>query len=391
MSSSQRTLFENTPAGDAAEDAPPSRSRSLVYKAQPGRPLNKTERAFNRLVARVETLRNRLASEVRRLDEALVYGAAQVRPRVERATGLRRALVRALRPFLQDRRLKGGDRKALKAILTEQLDEVLAQDAAPDEDIKQIFEQLHGVSLDEVAREQIAEARSSMAEMFADLGLDVDVPDLRADMSEEDVAAAVARLADSLREVDAAPADRPKRRQSKREVREEARIRDLEDARKTTLGAVYKRLAKTLHPDLERNDELRDRKSALMQEVTAAYSAGDLLALLRLELEWVDPRGTRLTDETLGVYNRTLQEQVRTLEDALAELPYAPRYQSLMRVDEPFGLPRFRDGPEEVRRLDFVIDTLSAGIARMESGRAYEEVRGILDDYRKARRPVQRR
>ena len=359
--------------------------------AQPGRPLNKTERAFNRLVARVETLRNRLATEVRRLNEALVYEAAQVRPRLERAMGLRKTLVRALRPFLQDRRLKRGDRRVLGTILAEQLDEVLALDATPDEDIKQLFEQLHGVSLDKVTSEQIAEARSSMAEMFSDLGLDVKVPDLRADMSDEEVAAAAAQIADSLREVDERTADRPKRRQTKREVREEARIRDLEDARKTTLGAVYKRLAKTLHPDLERNPELRDRKSALMQEVTAAYAAGDLLALLRLELEWVDTGGARLTDETLGVYNRTLQEQVRTLEDALAELPYAPRYQSLMRVDEPFGMPRFINGIEEVRRLDFVIDTLSAGIARMEAGAAYEEVRGIIDAYRKPLRPSRRR
>ena len=384
MSSSQRSLFENTPPVDAAEEAP--RSRSLVFKAQSGRPLNKTERKFNRLVARVETLRNRMTTEVRRLNEALVYDAAHVRPRTERVMGLRRALVQALQPFLQDRRLKRGDRQALKAILAEQLDQVLAHDRAPDDDIKHLFEQLHGVSLDEFAREQIAEARSSMAEMFADLGIDVDVPDLRADMSEEEMAAAAAQMADSVREADEATADRPKRRQTKREVREEARIRDLEDTRKTTLGAVYKRLAKRLHPDLEQNPDLRDRKSALMQEVTAAYSAGDLLALLRLELEWVDRDGTQLTDDTLVAYNRTLQEQVTALEYALAELPYAPRYQSLTRANGPFGMPQFIDGPEEVRRLDFVINELSAGLARMEAGAAYEEVRGVIDDYRRANR-----
>ena len=33
--------------------------------------------------------------------------------------------------------------------------------------------------------------------------------------------------------------------------------------------------------------------------------------------------GVRLTDETLGAYNRTLQEQVTELEYALAELPYS--------------------------------------------------------------------
>ncbi|MDQ3417913.1 MAG: hypothetical protein M3541_03900 [Acidobacteriota bacterium] len=46
-----------------------------------------------------------------------------------------------------------------------------------------------------------------------------------------------------------------------------------------------------LHPDLEQDPSLRERKTGLMQEVTAAHAGGDLHTLLRLELEWIDGDG----------------------------------------------------------------------------------------------------
>ena len=47
-----------------------------------------------------------------------------------------------------------------------------------------------------------------------------------------------------------------------------------------------RKLAKELHPDLECDPAEREKKSRVMQEITAAYARGDLHALLQLELEW---------------------------------------------------------------------------------------------------------
>ena len=71
--------------------------------------------------------------------------------------------------------------------------------------------------------------------------------------------------------------------------------------RKDSLGSVYRRLVKELHPDLEPDPAERERKSRVMQDITAAYAGGDLHALLRLELEWLEPGGqTRLGVESLA-------------------------------------------------------------------------------------------
>jgi len=112
---------------------------------------------------------------------------------MERAIELRGQLARAIAPFLGDRRLKPGERTVLRAILIEQLDDILANVDVPDPDLQALFERLHGVAYGEAVQEDIDEVRSGMAAMFDELGIDVDLPDLRAGMSEEEAAAGTVR------------------------------------------------------------------------------------------------------------------------------------------------------------------------------------------------------
>src|SRR5262245_51831527 len=85
--------------------------RSLTIRPPAKRPLSKEERAFNRAVTKVQALRVRLDEEKRRLDRALVFEATELRPRLERVTALRTALVRGFVPFLDDRRLTRAQKK----------------------------------------------------------------------------------------------------------------------------------------------------------------------------------------------------------------------------------------------------------------------------------------
>src|ERR1700690_1554331 len=78
----------------------------LVLISQPGRPLSKAQRAFNRLVTKVEELRARLDREIHRLDRVLAYYGENIHPRLQRQKALRKELVRALAPFLDGNRLK---------------------------------------------------------------------------------------------------------------------------------------------------------------------------------------------------------------------------------------------------------------------------------------------
>jgi len=54
---------------------------------------------------------------------------------------------------------------------------------------------------------------------------------------------------------------------------------------------VFRKLASELHPDRETDPAEHARKTELMQRVNQTYKAGDLLALLELQLsiEQIDP------------------------------------------------------------------------------------------------------
>lgn len=353
-------------------------------------PLSKRQQAVSRLLKRVEKLRGVLENERRRLDDALIFHAAHLRPRQERVLELRTQVVRTLRPFLTDRRLNPADRRALQTLLAAQLDEVLGNSESPDQDLRELFGILHGVGYEEAVEDELEAGRAAMGAMFEDLGLDIDVTRLRADMTEEEIAVMMAETAEQLRRQEAERAARRSTgRLGKRAQREEKRMRRFEEARKISAGAIYKRLVKALHPDLESDPARRERKIALMQEVTTAYAGNDLHSLLRLEYEvngGTAAEALQASDETLDACAELLKNQAAALEEERAHLRFHPRYEPLHREDELLGIPMLVDGPAEAHLLDTVIAALEAALADMASGSALTVVRGLVQEQRRAER-----
>lgn len=366
---------------DDLRSSPPD--RSLVIRSTRDRPLSKEERAFNRALARVRALGRALDDEKRRLDRLLVFHAAEIRPRTDRACGLRVGIVRALVPFLDDRRLTKGQHRVLRQILVEQLDDVLMHAEKPDPNLQALFERLHGVSYAQAVHDDLEEARAGMAAIFDELGLDVDVPELHPDMTEEDAAVAAAQLADELRRAEEKDAAEQTARHGKAARAAEERARRSEQLRKDTLGAVYRRLVKELHPDLEPDPAERERKSRIMQNVTAAHTRGDLHALLQLEIEWLDPAvdAADLSRDKLQAYTTLLKEQATELQAEIQSMRLHPRYAPLI-VDGPFDVQMVIDGPREVERLDYVIEQLRRALERLSFNEALQEVRGAIREYR---------
>ena len=358
--------------------------RSLAIRSAPGRPIGKEERAFNRALARLQMLSRSRDEESRRLDRLLVFHAAEIRPRTDRAFALRIELVRALAPFLDDRRLTKAQQRVLRRILIEQLDDVfrhLVEKPAPD--LQALFERLHEVSYAQAVQDDLEEVQAGMAAIFDELGLDVEMPELHADMTEEDAAAAAAQLAHELRRAEesrGAATQKPRPETTARAA--EARRHEM--LRKDSLGAVYRRLAKELHPDLERDPAERERKSRVMQDITAAYTRGDLHGLLQLEIEWLVPASgdaARLSGDKLRAYTAILKEQATELEAEMQLLRLQPRYAALI-VEGPFGAPLVIDGPREVERLDGMIAQINAALRRLSSKEALTEVRAAIQEYR---------
>ena len=362
----------------------------LVMNSQPGRPLSKAQRAFNRLVTKVEELRARLDREIHRLDKVLAYYGEYIHPRLQRQTALRKELIRALAPFLDGNRLKQkSERKTLRMVIADQINEITGKEGTlTDEDLQAVFKQVHGVAFGQVEQEEMQEMRSVMEEMFGEIGIGIDLSDLRPDMSDGELAAKAAEMAEKIQQKakeEEGAFRPPAHRKSKRQLEKEERTRQAEQLRNKSIASVYKQLAKVLHPDLEPDAGRKQARGTLMQELTAAYRDNDLHTLLRLEMEWIQREEgdvERLTEDKLSIYNQVLKEQVSELERELAELPYHPRYQPIAVSVGPFGVRLRTEDPAEMPWLNMSIASMEASIARMRNGEPLDEVRDIIKAYR---------
>ena len=387
MAEKQTSLFED-------ESFRRPEAGGLVVISQPGRPLSKAQRAFNRLVTKVEELRARLDREIHRLDKVLAYYGEYIHPRMQRQMALRKELIRALAPFLDGNRLKQkSERKTLRMVIAEQINEIAGKEGTlTDEDLQAVFKQVHGVDFGQVEQEEMAEMRSVMEEMFGEIGIGIDLSDLRPDMSDEELASKAAEMAERIQqkaEEEEGAFRPPNNRKTKRQLEKEERTRQAEQLRNKSIASVYKQLAKVLHPDLEPDAGRKQAKGTLMQELTAAYRNNDLHTMLRLELEWIhrdEGDVERLTEEKLSIYNQVLREQVFELERELAELPYHPRYQHIVAPAGPFGIRLRTEDPAEMRWLDGTIASMETSIARMRNGDPLDEVRDVIKAYRASSR-----
>jgi hypothetical protein len=113
------------------------------------------------------------------------------------------------------------------------------------------------------------------------------------------------------------------RRKSKADKAQEAAEKAARQAQQELLSntkTLYRQLARTHHPDLQRDPEAQQVKTALMQRITESYETNDLYTLLQLLSEAAP---TDSTDDTLlARYTQALHQQQLELKQQLNELKF---------------------------------------------------------------------
>lgn len=91
-----------------------------------------------------------------------------------------------------------------------------------------------------------------------------------------------------------------------------------------SLRALFRRLARLLHPDLARHEDERAYRTEVMKEATRAYEMGDLARLLELEQRWASereaPKAPKSAPDLEESLSRTVAELKAQLKATLAEL-----------------------------------------------------------------------
>lgn len=283
--------------------------------------LSKSQKEFNRLTQKIE----RRTTELHDLRQAAVHIQQRVqqdyRPLIVQYSQFRAEMVRLFDRAYDAKPFTKAEKKKLADLIQKIAFELISTYGI--EDLKPIYSKYNSNDFDQVntqADEQTADMMKEMMEaMFGihfDDDADVSDPQKMAAYMQEKLAQQQAEQESNKRQ----KADKPKTaKQQEREARREAEAQKITKAVRT----LYMDLVKAFHPDREPDEAEKGRKTEIMHRVTEAYEKSDLLALLRLQLEFdrIDQAHLEnLAEEHLKYYNKILKQQTQELDEELAAL-----------------------------------------------------------------------
>ncbi len=298
-----------------------SSSVNLVRIPKPGPgqvPLSKAQQEFNRLTRKIEELEKNLT------DFQSAATTLQQRIRTEYVPLLtqynkhRADLVRVFdRAHGRMEATKSEKKKLADLILTLAYD-LISQHGM--DELKPIFDKYDAKGFDASDEEADAGISEVMKDMVSSMyGITFDE---NADVSTQEKFMAYLNEQMQARNQTKQQARQAKPKSAKQQEREAKK--QLEERNVTkAVRTLYTDLVKAFHPDREPDETEKVRKTEIMQRVTEAYEKGDLLTLLRLQLEFnrIDRQHLEtLADDQLRYYNKILKQQADELGDELFSL-----------------------------------------------------------------------
>ena len=360
----------------------PARPTAVVHIPAPAAgAFTKTQKDFNRLSKRVQKLEKELTAFRRAADDVHRRVQTEYRPLQAAFDGVRAALVPLLDvAYRLETKMTTRERTQLRQLLATAFADLPAKGYpalqaildryAPDAPTRRAPTPVEE-AFEEATPEEL---RALFEEEFGirfDPAVDISTPEKFQAYADQLLAGEEAR---QQAEQAAADARRAARKKSAKELATDARRAEAEKVTTQSVRAVYRDLVKALHPDRERDEAEKTRKTALLQQVTAAYERNELLTLLRLQLELnrLDPAHLEtLADAQLAPYNQLLREQVRELEQTLLEAQMAKSQYADALFFTPLSAQGLRDAfAGKYAALQLRAERLAAHVAALEAGDA---------------------
>lgn len=287
--------------------------------------LSKPQKEFNRLIRKIE----KLSGDLHELREAAEHIQQRVqrdyRPLVEQYAQFRADMVRIFDRAYASKDYSKTEKKKLADLIQNIAFELI--DTYGITDLKPIYDKYDeegfdktNADSDELTADLMKEMMSSMFGIQFDENADVSDPQKMTAYVQEQIAQREASEAERQQQAAEKRAKKPKsEKQQEREAKKLAEERNITKAVRT----LYMDLVKAFHPDREPDEAEKQRKTEIMHRVTEAYEKSDLLALLRLQLEFehIDQAHLEnLAEEQLKYYNKILKQQAEELDGEFATL-----------------------------------------------------------------------
>lgn len=291
--------------------------KALVITPKSEKDLSKLQKQFNANVKKINELKQRLQDDEAALRLIVTRIQSDIIPVEQKHFDKITELVYVFDKHHDDPFFKKKEKEKIADFIIHKSQELI--EGTGNEDLKVLYEKYAKESFDQMD----PEAENATAEMMKSMMSSMFGVEFEEDADVSDPQKMQEYMERKIEEKQAeAQAKKANKKKSEKQIEKEEKIK--EEAKNVSKAArsIYTDLVKAFHPDRERDETERDRKTEIMKRVTQAYENDDLFELLRLkiELQGSDIESLTMADEQLKYYNKILKDQVRALEENLWQL-----------------------------------------------------------------------
>ena len=289
--------------------------------------LSKEQKKFNDLLEKIKTMKQNIV-EMRVINNNFHKQAdAIIAPAQKRNLEANQNLILALDKVIAIHKLTKKQYKKFCSIMEAELEDVLGRvdgSTAPNVLIfKDLYKKYAGMSYEDRQKQMMREVNRMTGGMFESM-FGFDINDLVENMNDPEKMEAY--MAEKMREQHEAQHAEQQARAEKQAERQANKPKNAAQLKREaaekemskTTKQIYMDLVKNFHPDQEQDEKEILRKTAIMQEVVAAYQEDNFIKLLELQMTLLENREnsfSKLDDKQLKHFTKVLQDQLRTLRE----------------------------------------------------------------------------
>lgn len=302
-----------------------SKQLKLVKQADISGALSKEQKRFNSLLKKIRSLKKEIADAEVAMLELTRLSEKKIRPVKEALMEKWKELIITLDQSPFAAKLSKNQRADYEDVMLDIIINWIDASDSEDEEMIALHDKYHEHDFRTLQDMEMRNMRDSAANIFSSqFGVDLDPDDLDFDPEDpesvEKFQKKMEEMKQQLDEKEAAEKEQAgKKKKNAKQVEAEKRQRAAEAALQKTTKEIYMDLVKNFHPDMEADEEQIKSKTAIMQQITAAYSENDYIKLIELQMSLLDRENILASkgDEQIKHLNEALKKQVMQLEQQM--------------------------------------------------------------------------
>jgi hypothetical protein len=291
-------------------------SELIQIKTENSAVLTKLQKQFNSSIQKINNLKNLTSVVKQEVEQIQMKIISDIVPLEKKLIDIQIKEIINLDAIYQENVFKKRDNDVLSEMILERANAYIRR--FPSEALEDIFTRHNdGVRYEELsnqvdnnASDSIKDAFSTMFGFEIDEDVDLSDPEKLQDYLDK-------QMASDNAENDARKANKTK---STKQIEREEKQRQEEKNLNKTSRQIYMELVKAFHPDREKDELEKEKKTLLMHRITEAYEKDDLFDLLRLRLDLMGTDFEHSNNDNLKYYVKLLKQQIVELENEIAEM-----------------------------------------------------------------------